>query len=465
MEKINYIINKYEKGFALPSVLFLVTILSLLAASVIMLHYFLRQTSLIEVAKVKAEYAAESVIAKTISQLKSGSNLTPMLLSGLNKNYQFEDGSEANTEVKPWGAYLVVKSEGRFRKVKATQTALLAEHAIEQFENALYFANSTHQLVFTGNSSIKGDVLVGQSGVTIGNLKNYTSPLKIPVEGKISKTSKPEVPVFNAPSLFEELQMYMNLLSKTKDEINQNPNTIYLSSKSSTTINQGMINDSVKYVFISCAAIIQDSIMRREMPLYIIVHGEVVIKNPSRLSGLVAIISSEKITVEKDVTVNQSILCSRQQVEIQPDAVISCQIISPSILVHNRVIMKYPSIIFSTHFNALDTTKQYITISDDARVEGFVGMKSTIGVGKDDQLITLQPKSKVVGAVYTDSRISLDGTVIGTVITKDFYFYESPTTYYGWLRSAVIDRTKLPSGYLIPPGLSENLKLYVLDWL
>jgi type II secretory pathway component PulK len=57
--------NKYEKGFALPSVLFLVTILSLLAASVIMLHYFLRQTSLIEVAKVKAEYAAENGIANS----------------------------------------------------------------------------------------------------------------------------------------------------------------------------------------------------------------------------------------------------------------------------------------------------------------------------------------------------------------------------------------------------------------
>jgi Tfp pilus assembly protein PilX len=111
LENNNYTINKSQKGFALPSVLFLVTILSLLAASVIMLHYFLRQTSLIEVAKVKAEYAAESGIAKIISQLKSGSNLTQMSLSGLIKNYQFEDGSEANTEAKSWGAYLVVKSD------------------------------------------------------------------------------------------------------------------------------------------------------------------------------------------------------------------------------------------------------------------------------------------------------------------------------------------------------------------
>ena len=177
MGETNYTINKHEKGFALPSVLFLVTILSMLAVSIIALHYFLRQTSLIEVAKVKAEYAAESGIAKTISQLKSGSNLTQTSMSELIKNYQFEDGSEASTEVKPWGAYLVVKSEGRFRKVKAIQTAFLAEHPIEQFENALYFANSTHQLVFTGNSSIKGDVIVGQSGVTIGNLKNYTCRL------------------------------------------------------------------------------------------------------------------------------------------------------------------------------------------------------------------------------------------------------------------------------------------------
>jgi Tfp pilus assembly protein PilX len=83
LENINYTVKNYERGFALPSVLFLVTILSLLAASIITLHYFLRQTSLIEVAKVKAEYAAESGIANAISQLKSGVNLTQTSMSEL----------------------------------------------------------------------------------------------------------------------------------------------------------------------------------------------------------------------------------------------------------------------------------------------------------------------------------------------------------------------------------------------
>jgi hypothetical protein len=51
------------------------------------------------------------------------------------------------------------------------------------------------------------------------------------------------------------------------------------------------------------------------------------------------------------------------------------------------------------------------------------------------------------------------------VMTNDFYFYEQPTQYYGWLRSGRIDRSALPAGFLVPPGFSEKVHLEVLDWL
>jgi hypothetical protein len=55
--------------------------------------------------------------------------------------------------------------------------------------------------------------------------------------------------------------------------------------------------------------------------------------------------------------------------------------------------------------------------------------------------------------------------VIGTVIADDFYFYESPTKYYGWLRGGSIDHMALPKGFLIPPGFSSDKQLAVIDWI
>jgi hypothetical protein len=59
----------------------------------------------------------------------------------------------------------------------------------------------------------------------------------------------------------------------------------------------------------------------------------------------------------------------------------------------------------------------------------------------------------------------LDGRVIGTVMTKDFFFYQAPTKYSGWLRTGSINRKILPQGFLMPVGFSSNPQLDVLEWL
>src|SRR5690242_6671704 len=80
-----------EQGFALPSILFLVTILSLVAASVIGLQYFMKNIALIDVVKVKAEYAAESGLAKALNDLRN-----PQVIEGVvSKMYRLEDGGES----------------------------------------------------------------------------------------------------------------------------------------------------------------------------------------------------------------------------------------------------------------------------------------------------------------------------------------------------------------------------------
>ncbi len=59
----------FEKGFALPSVLLPVIILTLASASIISTQYLRRRVSARAIAEVKADYAAQSGRAKVISFL------------------------------------------------------------------------------------------------------------------------------------------------------------------------------------------------------------------------------------------------------------------------------------------------------------------------------------------------------------------------------------------------------------
>jgi hypothetical protein len=108
---------------------------------------------------------------------------------------------------------------------------------------------------------------------------------------------------------------------------------------------------------------------------------------------------------------------------------------------------------------------QSISIGAAASVEGFIAL-AVPDVGHQNQPTLVIPSSvRVVGCVLSTGRSTLDGTVIGTVLTRDFEFYEAPTQYLGWLRSGRIDRTALPPSFLLPPGLSGTIHLDVLDWL
>src|SRR5438045_1743119 len=96
-------IIRSERGFALPSILLLVTILSLIAASIIGLQYFMKQIVLTDIGKIKAAYAAESGIARALNSYRSPQS--PLSPTPFN-HFKFEDGSEAQTQLQPWGMFL-----------------------------------------------------------------------------------------------------------------------------------------------------------------------------------------------------------------------------------------------------------------------------------------------------------------------------------------------------------------------
>jgi hypothetical protein len=78
--------------------------------------------------------------------------------------------------------------------------------------------------------------------------------------------------------------------------------------------------------------------------------------------------------------------------------------------------------------------------------------------------VTVDTTAIVRGAIYTKGLTELFGTVHGTVITDQFYFYESPTSYFNWIKDATIDRTQRPDEFILPIGFSASPKFEILYW-
>jgi cytoskeletal protein CcmA (bactofilin family) len=448
-----------EHGYALPSVLFLITILSVVILSILALQYFQRQNIQTATAKVKADFAAQNGITKIFSELKSNSDL-PLMGRTIERSYDLADGEKASVTIEWWGFYLYVHSIGSFRRINETRFALVGQTPTERFKNSLVFSNKSHQLVLTGSTHIKGDVLVGPAGVSIGTLSNYPTPRIIPIEGKVKREPNINIQDFD---LTKQYDYYDALLGGTIPQGIEQSSIQHFQSESQLHISGGMIKPETKYIDIKGNAIIDSGMICREDPLYIVIDGELTFGTDVQVDGVVCIASSQRIRISRTAHIDGSLLYSRKEIIVEPDAILTAQIIAPAILIETGAKMLYPSALISYVKKNNNDPQKGITIKKSAQVEG------TVVVGTEDKtnnnvFLNIESAAKISGFVISNAPITLDGSVDGCVQTKDFYFYESPTTYLGWLRSARIDREALPKSALMTVGIDSLSQLQVLDW-
>jgi len=449
-----------EQGYALPSILFLITILSVVILSILALQYFQRQNIQTATAKVKADYAAQSGISKIFAELKSKSDL-PLIGQTTGRSYDLSDGEKTSVTIEWWGSYLYVRSIGSFRRINETRFALAGQTPTERFKNALVFSNKSHQLVLTGLTHIKGDVIVGPAGVSIGTLSNYPTPRIMPIEGNVKRDPQIDIQDFD---LVKQYDYYNALLGGTFPQSAEQGSIQYLQSESNLHISSGTIKPVTKYIFVKGNAIIDSALMRRDVPLNIIIDGEVTFGADVHIDGLVCIVSSQSMRIKNIAHIDGAILYSRKEITVEPAAILSAQIIAPAIQIEGGAKMLYPSTLISYVKKDNNEPRKGIQIKNGAQVEG------TIIVSAEDNtqnivLLNIESGAKISGFVVSNTPITLDGSVDGCVQTKDFYFYQSPTTYLGWLRSARIDREALPKSALMTVGVDSLSQLQILDWL
>jgi hypothetical protein len=326
--------------------------------------------------------------------------------------------------------------------------------------NALVFANVNHQLVLTGYSAIRGDVLTGPAGVSIGTMKDYSTPRKMPIEGNIKRSASVKMPAIDVK---EMLDYFGSILQGRAPQGVDPSNTDFIRTDSEVHLSNLTVNASRQYVFVKGSVCFDSVLSRRDVPLTVAVDGHVRFAENARVEGLICIASTQIIEIDRNVAVDEGIFYSSREIRLRPGSDITAQLIAPGIEIASQAKASYPSVLLSYISKDPKEAGRGITISGGAIVEG-----SVIGITEDDSqtqaIMKIEAGARVRGFVITNGSMTLDGSVAGCVVARDFYFYESPTTYLGWLRSARIDRIQCPQTMLTVP-LSDSLSLAVQDWL
>jgi len=98
-----------SQGYALPSVLLLVTILSLTGVSILTVKYLHQQSLLIEVARVKSDYAALNGISRMAAD-KNRLQVLPAPGKEVEQEIAFADQGTAACRVFRWGFFTMISS-------------------------------------------------------------------------------------------------------------------------------------------------------------------------------------------------------------------------------------------------------------------------------------------------------------------------------------------------------------------
>ncbi len=448
-----------EAGFALPSILMLLTILSLVAASVLLIQYMQRRMVQRDAAMVKAEYAAQSGVAEVLAKMKDVESLTEAL-KGSRQHFAYDDGSQADVETSAWGIFLLVRSTGSFGKASTTKVALSGMHPPPAYDNALILGNVSHQLVLTGSSFITGDVLIGTPGLTTGSLRDYATPISLPHKGKVITKRTPDLPPIER-SLLQEFSDSMADILRGRA-----PGATSLASfPGGTRLRSGMIADTTDIVLIQGNVLVDGTLLRGNHPLYISAWGKVEISPDARIEGLVLIAGMGEIVVESGAASRHVLLYSEKEIRLRPRTDFSGQLIAPVITCDSGSVARYPSCVVSLARSLGPDSSRSILVSNGAHVEGTICLFATAALPGQEDIVRIEPSASVVGSIYSSGKTTLDGSVTGTVVTDDFFFYAAPTSYIGWLRSARIDRSALPPNFLMPPAMTDFRHADVLEWM
>ncbi len=425
-----------EQGSALITVLIIALIVTLFIGAVLGGIYvqstFIQQ----DIDRTKALYQAEQQIYEFLHSPGETDSTTIITSS----NY---------------GGFLKIRSSSHVKKQKITLEVLVGAITDSVFDYAIALKDTNSSLSLTGTTTINGDIASGYNQIERSTFKGF--PFRGSFNGEAKKKNMRDFfPDFKYESLEAQMARHTSFFeSENKSQFvirdlnelarSQEGDTLYFSDSQEWSVNQ--TNTIPK-------------------DIVVLVEGNLTITGEGNLGTYTTFIAKDTLSIGGSVTANHTILSAGTYLELKDQVSMNAQLISKGrIQLRDQVYLTYPSLVYTSTTTFLGEQQEVIHLQDESIVDGTLVYPIETGRFNREQFrIKIDENALVRGSIYNQGQTELAGKVYGAVLTKQFFFYESPTTYINWIKDAEIDITQRPHDYIVPIGFSDSTKYVILDW-
>ena len=438
-----------EQGSALATVLVISVIIMLFIGAVfsgiILQGRFIQQG----VNETKAWYAAEEGVFRYLDVAEEAPGYKTRTVVPLSS------GNSAFITAIPFGGFWDIRSRVLVSNQSKTVRMLIGDESIGLTKAAIVLGDSTSSLTVTGTTNLSGDVYSTNQTIREEDFKG------VPFRGTIdaSTSSLKEgggMPEFNT-SLFSLQEEYFESLF--------NNSSLSRFSSSFGGINPSNISQDTLF-FEGDISWESNQEVTIERELLVIVKGNLTINGPYTFAPYTKIVVEDTLLVGGVTTGMHILFYAGKSLQVGGGIKAAAQVLTKGeITLRDNAYLLYPSLVYSSKEFSNAGKGEVIDIRDQSVVDGMIIYPfQTNSFNRDRLKIRIGPQSIIRGGVYTRGQTELLGTVYGSVLTDQFYFYESPTSYINWLKDVTIDVTERPDDFVLPIGLSDTTRYSILDW-
>lgn len=435
MSKIINIV-KEEQGSSLITVLIIALIVALFIGAVLGGIYLQSRFIQRDINRTKALYKAEQQAFE-------------FLHSGISPD------STGNITSTDFGGFQLIYSSSRVVDQEVKLELLFGAIPDSIFNYAVALKDTNSALNITGRTVIKGDVATGSNEVSKSTFKGF--PFRGTFEGEARKGNMNKFfPSFDYSSIENQLETFESFFAEwdvdrflvsSLNELEESieGDTVYFEDSQEWELSESLL--------ISKKAVV-------------IVNGNLSITGDGNLGDFTTFIAKDTLSIGGSIKGTHNLVNAGMLIEIKDQAQINAQLVSRGrIVIKDQAYLSYPSLVYSSSTTYLGEQPEVIHLQDESTVDGMVIYPVETGAFNREQFrIKIDEEATVRGSVYNLGQTELVGSVYGSVLTKQFYFYESPTSYINWLKDAEIDHSKIPKEFVAPIGFSDSTRYTLLSW-
>lgn len=441
---------KNESGYVLPYLLVAILLITTLVIVTFNLFFIFNKYEIKKYNKKKLDLACYSAVQQFISgefkETKSQNIQIDSISVLLNCSY--------------YGFYYRIQAEAKNRMDSSSFSYLLGAEIAEPFSNALVISKSNMDLIVTGKTKIKGDLLGTSPKVTKGFIPGIDRVGDEFLVGKIRKEEMIETQLFNS-NLWKKLTGKERWFYSGKD----------ITLKGNVVLDGDFIakTDSIKNIYVIGDLIVSGELQsKNKKPLTISVTGKTTFENGVKSRTDIQVFCDSTVTIENSDLENV-IIYAKGKIELGNGTICkNVQLFSDKGIECNKVKLYYPSLLClnSGEIKSPQRGKELKIYSSN--INGTIMLlSSAFSSNTDKSKIVIESNTIVQGLVYSEKYVEINNSkIIGAIYTNGFYYYKEPSEYINWLVDQDIDRGKLDKKFLLPLGYVKTPRLQIIkeEW-